>query len=141
MSLRSGTIEIRGEVISPGYIFEDFQNSVFYEGQDGVMVIQINDAMQIEGNHYLISFFFRNKVLHLLSLVCIDIDIPFSEELKRKQFHDEILKTKGLDPESAFAWGKIESAYDPKGNVSSINIIYTTSPFFMEEIPNRIRYL
>ena len=36
MNLKSGIIEINGEVFSPGYTFEDFKNSCFYDGQDGV---------------------------------------------------------------------------------------------------------
>lgn len=60
----------------------------------------------------------------MLSMMSVDIDIPFSEEIKRKQLHDEILAKNGLSPETFFDWGNIKSVYDPKGNVSSINIIY-----------------
>ena len=60
----------------------------------------------------------------MLSLICTDVDFQFSEEIKRKQLHDSILEKNGLDTESFFNWGSIKSVYDPKGNVSSINIIY-----------------
>ena len=69
-------------------------------------------------------FFFRNKVLHMISIICVDVEIPFSEEIKHKNIHDNILKNNGLAPESFFDWGNIKSVYDPKGNVCSINIIY-----------------
>ena len=52
MDLKSGLIEINGEIFTPGYTFENFQKSTFFD------------------------------------------------------------------------WGNIKSVYDPKGNVSSINIIY-----------------
>ena len=123
-ALKSGIIEINGKIVSPGYTFEDFQKSAFFDGQDGIRVIRIKDTVTIEDNNYVVSFFFRNKILYMLSIICIDIDIPFSEEIKRKQFHDEILEKNGLSTESFFDWGNIKSVYDPKGNVSSINIIY-----------------
>lgn len=75
-------------------------------------------------NNYIASLFFRNNVLYMLSFICIDVEFQFEEEIKRKQFHDSILKKNGLDTESYFEWGNIKSVYDPKGNVSSINIIY-----------------
>ena len=37
MDLKSGLIEINGEIFTPGYTFENFQKSTFFEGQDGVL--------------------------------------------------------------------------------------------------------
>lgn len=124
MNLRSGIIEINGEIITPGYTFEDFQNTAFFEGQDGIKIIRLNGTVRIGENNFITSLFFRNKILYMISMICVDIDLPFSEEIKRKQFHDEILTKNGLDTESYFDWGSIKSVYDPKGNVSSINVIY-----------------
>lgn len=124
MDLKTGIIEINGEIIKPGYTFEDFQNTAFYNGQDGIRIIRINDTVQIGGNKFIASLFFCNRVLYMISIICVDIEIPFSEEIKRKNIHDEILKNNGLDAESFFDWGNIKSVYDPKGNVCSINIIY-----------------
>ena len=124
MNLKSGIIEVNDEVISPGYNFTDFQKSSFFDGQDGIGIIKIKDIVQIENSNYVVSLFFRNKNLYIMSLVCVDIDIPFSEEIKRKQLHDKILKEHGLNDKSVFEWGSIESVYDPKGNVSSVNIVY-----------------
>ena len=124
MDLKSGIIEINGEIFTPGYTFEDFQKSTFFKGQDGVKIIRLNEPVQIGGNNFIISLFFRNKILYMLSMMCVDIDISFSEEIKRKQLHDEILAKNGLSPETFFDWGNIKSIYDSKGNVSSINIIY-----------------
>ena len=124
MDLKSGLIEINGEIFTPGYTFEDFQKSTFFEGQDGVRIIRLNKTVQISGNNFIISLFFRNKILYMISMVCVDINPSFSEEIKRKQFPDEILAKNGLSPETFFDWGNIKSIYDSKGNVSSINIIY-----------------
>ena len=109
IDLKTGIIEINGEIIMPGYTFEDFRNTKFYKGQDGIRIIRINDTAQIGENKFIASF---------------DVEIPFSEEIKRKNIHDNILKNNGLAPESFFDWGNIKSVYDPKGNVCSINIIY-----------------
>ncbi len=124
MNLKSGIIEINGEIFSPGYTFEDFKSSCFYDGQDGVRIIRLKETVQIIENNYAASLFFRNGILYMLSIICTDVEFQFSEEIKRKQLHDSILKKNGLDTESFFEWGNIKSIYDPKGNVSSINIIY-----------------
>ena len=124
MNLKSGIIEINGEIISPGYTFEDFQKSKFFEDQDGIKIIRIKGTVKIGDNDFIVSFFFRNRILYMLSMICTDIDLSFEEEMKRKQFHDEILKNNDLTPESFFEWGNIKSLYDPKGNVSTINITY-----------------
>lgn len=124
MNLQSGIIEINGEIISPGYTFDDFQKSKFFEGQDGIKIIRIKETVKIGVNNFIVSFFFRNGILYMLSMICIDIDLSFEEEIKRKQFHDEILKNNDVNPESFFEWGNIKSLYDPKGNVSTINITY-----------------
>lgn len=80
--------------------------------------------MRIGENDFIASLFFRKKVLYMISMICVDVDFPFSDEIKRKQFHDEFLLKNGLNNESYFDWGSIKSVYDSKGNVSSINIVY-----------------
>jgi hypothetical protein len=47
MNLKYGIIEINGEIFGPGYTFDDFQKSVFFEGQDGVRVVKIKDIVSI----------------------------------------------------------------------------------------------
>ena len=46
MDLKSGLIEINGEIFTPGYTFENFQKSTFFEGQDGVRIIRLNKTVQ-----------------------------------------------------------------------------------------------
>ena len=96
MDLKTGIIEINGEIIMSGYTFEDFRNTKFYKGQDGIRIIRINDTVQIGKNKFIASFFFRNKVLYMISIICVDVEIPFSEEIKRKNIHDNILKNNNL---------------------------------------------
>ena len=47
MNLKYGIIEINGEIFGPGYTCDDFQKSVFFEGQDGVRVVKIKDIVSI----------------------------------------------------------------------------------------------
>lgn len=108
IDLKTGIIEINGEIIMPGYTFEDFRNTKFYKGQDGIRIIRINDTAQIGENKFIASFFFRNKILYMISIICVDVEIPFSEEIKRKNIHDNILKNNGLAPES-FLIGEISN--------------------------------
>lgn len=126
MDLKSGIIDINGEILSPGYNFEDFKNSSLYSGQDSLRFIRLKGIVKLLENNYIISLLFQNNALYMISLTCIDIELQFSEEIKRKRFHDSILEENGLDTESYFEWGNIKSVYDPKGNVSSINIAYNT---------------
>ena len=60
MNLKYGIIEINGEIFYPGYTFDDFQKSVFFEGQDGVRVIKIKDIVSI--NEKLMV---RQRLLHM----------------------------------------------------------------------------
>lgn len=124
MNLESGIIEIGGVIFSPGYTFDDFKKTPFFENQDGVRTIRLKGTASFYDNNCIIRLFFRNNMLYLISIICIDLEISFSEEPKRKDYHDNILKKIGLDSESYYEWGNIKSVYDPKGNVSSINVIY-----------------
>ncbi len=57
IDLKTGIIEINGEIIMPGYTFEDFRNTKFYKGQDGIRIIRINDTVQIGKNKFLLRVF------------------------------------------------------------------------------------
>ena len=52
-----------------------------------------------------------------------DKEFNMEEEEKRKEYHDEILKTWGIT-QSVFQWGYIKSEYDSKSNISSIDIVF-----------------
>ena len=124
MNLKNGEIQINGELFSSGYTFEVFKKSEFYDNQDGIRIINLNGIHCIGNNNFVVSLFFRNYVLYMISMICIDVNISFEDELKRKQLHDDILKKYGVESPAIFDWGNIKSVYDPKGNVSSINIVY-----------------
>lgn len=48
MDLKYGIIEINGEIFTPGYTFDDFKKSSFFEGQDGVKIIRLNKTRKLQ---------------------------------------------------------------------------------------------
>ena len=60
----------------------------FFDDQDESKIIYLKDKYVIDSNKYLVSFLFENNYLHIISLLCVDIDIPFEEEVKRIAWWD-----------------------------------------------------
>lgn len=125
MNLNSGVFKIDEDlVIAPGYTFEIFKKTRHYKNQDGIRVIYLDGMYMIDGRKFMVRLFFRDGKIYMLSLYCFDEEYSFEDEPKRKKLHDRILKEYGVRENDSFNWGKIESSYDRRGNVSSINIIY-----------------
>lgn len=90
---KDGIISLNNNVIiSPGYRFEDFKKTLYYNGQDGIKIVYLDSRVIIDKHEYIISLFFRNSVLYMLSLICCDIDFSIEQERERKKMHDEILQ-------------------------------------------------
>lgn len=124
MDLFKGEITLGNETFRPGYSFDDFMHSSFYTGQDGIRIIKLG-IQEINSHKFVIRLFFRFGLLFSVSAICIDSCLTAEDENKRKDLHDSILLEHGVRPGSSFWWGKIESNYDPKGNISSIDIVYS----------------
>ena len=60
----------------------------------------------------------------MISLICCDETFNQIDEPKRKQFHDMILMEYNIQSPQTYDWGTVTSCYDPRGNISSINIMY-----------------
>lgn len=128
MDISNGIIKIDNElVIKPNYTFEQFKKTKFYNNQDGIRIIYLDELQIIENRKYIVSLFFRNENIYMLSLICCEQEYSEDEECKRKDLHDIVLHEFGLLGNSKFEWGEIESVYDVRSNVSSINIIYYVS--------------
>ena len=124
MITTTGKITIGGVEFYPGFTFEDFKKTPFYTNQDGIRIIRLNDAMKIDSHKYIVNLFFRDYKLYMISLVSIDIDIPFEEEEKRAELHRQILEEYGLSDVNAFSWGTLKVIYDPRSNSSKIGLTY-----------------
>ena len=108
----------------PGFRFEDFKETRYYNGQDGVKVIYLDEKQIIDGKQYIVNFFFNNNRIYVVSLINCDEDILESDEPKRKIVHDEILEKSKIESGYQYPWGKVLSEFDARSNLSSINIYY-----------------
>lgn len=125
IDMKNGVIKINEQlVINPNYTFDQFKQTKFYTGQDGIRMIYLDESQSIMGNKYIVSLFFRDAVIYMVSLISCDKEVSELDEPQRKRFHDEILSQKGIDIEKQYNWGKITSEYDARSNISSINIYF-----------------
>lgn len=124
MVTETGRITIDGVEFYPGYTFEDFKKTKFYSNQDGIRIIRLNGVIKIDNHQYLVNLFFREYTLYMISLVCVDVDIPFEEEEKRAMLHRQIMAEYGLSDVNVFSWGTLKVSYDPRSNSSKIGVIF-----------------
>lgn len=120
----TGKIMIDGVEFYPGYTFEDFKKTPFYTNQDGIRIIPLNGAKEIDDHKYIVNLFFRDGKLYMISLACVDMDVPFEEEEKRALLHRQILAEYGLSDVNTFSWGTIKAIYDSRSNSSNIAFVY-----------------
>lgn len=122
MNWKDGKFIIDGEEFYPGYTFEDFKKTHFYNNQDGIRIIKLENMVYIEEHQYIVNLMFENLNLYMIQLYCVD-DITLTSE-ERIEVNNKILEEYGLSEEKQFEWGSIKSSYDPRSDVSSIVIIY-----------------
>ena len=122
MNWKDGKFIIDGEEFYPGYTFEDFKKTHFYNNQDGIRIIKLENMVYIEEHQYIVNLMFENFNLYMIQLYCVD-DITLTSE-ERIEVNNKILEGYGLSEENQFEWGSIKSSYDPRSDVSSIVIIY-----------------
>lgn len=125
VDIDKGIVKISNELeITPDFTFNQFKKTKFYKKQDANRIIYLEQQQVINNRKYLINFFFKNKSIYMLSLICCDIDYSEADEFKRKELHDEVLKEFGVVGDGKYNWGDIVSVYDARSNISSINFIY-----------------
>ena len=128
MDISKGIVEIDNElVVKPNFTFEQFKETKYYTNQDGIRIIYLDGPQIIKNRKYIVSLFFRDGKIYMLSLICCDEEYSEKDESKRKDLHDVILKELGVLENSNFEWGEIKSIYDARSNISSINTIYYAS--------------
>ena len=124
MDPETGKIIIDGVEFRPGYTFEDFKKTPFYTNQDGIRIIPLKGGKEIDAHKFIASLFFRDGKLYMISLACVDIDIPFEEEETRALLHRQILAEYGLSNDNTFPWGTLKVICDSRSNSSSIAFVY-----------------
>lgn len=125
LDISNGFLTISEELtIFPGFSFEQFKHTRFYRNQDGVRIIYLDEQQIIDNRKYIVSLFFRNGKIYMVSLICCDKEFSEKDEGKRKILHDDILNELGINQQMEYSWGRISSDYDARSNVSSIDIMY-----------------
>lgn len=125
MDISKGIVEIDNElVVKPNFTFEQFKETKYYTNQDGIRIIYLDEPQIIKNRKYIVSLFFRDGKIYMLSLICCDAEYSEKDESKRKDLHDLILKELGVLENSNFEWGEIKSIYDARSNISSMGHSY-----------------
>ena len=102
----------------------DFKRTPYFKGQDGVRIIYLDEPQKIGKYKFLVGFFFKDRVIYMVTLINCDKDFQENEEKNRKGIHDSILQENGIEDGKEYKWGRVVSEYDVRGNISSINIYY-----------------
>lgn len=124
LDISNGFLKIDELTIFPGFSFEQFKHTRFYKNQDGSRIICLDEKQVIDSRKYIVSLFFRNGKIYIVSLICCDKEFSEKNEDKRKILHDDILNESGINQQMEYSWGKVSSDYDARSNVSSIDIMY-----------------
>ena len=123
--INKGVISLSDDlVITSGYTFDQFRSTRYYEGQKPERVFWLDEKFMFQGHSFMVSLFFRSGVIYMLSLLCCDLEFGMEEEKKRKELHDEILQSWGIE-RSDQEWGYVESVYDARSNISSIDLVFS----------------
>ncbi len=125
IDLKTGNVMIYPDLeINGNLTFLDFEKTSFYNHQDPIRIVDLADSQMIDNKNYYVSLFFRDSKIYYLYLLNDDYQFTPETEPERKKIHDEILASYNIVPGKDYGWGKITSTYDPRGNISSINIYY-----------------
>lgn len=138
IDVETGIIQIDDTTLYPGYTLTEFEKSPLCSNVSYEMINPPYKSYYI-GKHiigkyefWIVLYFYEDALWR----IDIGIDNGITEwsewteelELKRKSEHDRILKSYGLPHWSTFAWGEIQSLYDPRTPESSILITYNNKP-------------
>ena len=97
----NGLLKISDELtVFPGYSFEQFKHTKFYKNQDGIKIIYLDTQQSIDNRKFIVSLFFRNGKIYIVSLICCEQEYSEKNEKERKLLHDEILHKLGIDSNS-----------------------------------------
>ena len=72
IDVTNGEVSTReGLVIGPNYSFDKFKTTKFYNGQDGVRIIYLDEHQTIYGRQFIMSLFFRDGIIYMVSLIFV----------------------------------------------------------------------
>lgn len=125
INIENGAINIGHDtIVDKYYTFDMFKKSYYFNNQDGVRIIDLEEIQLIDEKKYVVSLFFRDGLIYMISLINCDKQISQEDEYLRKDIHDNILNEIGIKSGYIYSWGKVVSEYDKRSGISSIDIYY-----------------
>ena len=117
LDICNGFLKISDELtIFPGFSFGQFKHTRFYKNQDRVKIIYLDEQQIIDNKKYIVSLFFRNGKIYMVSLICCDKEFSEKDEDKRKILHDDILNVLGINQQMEYCWQRTDSKIKEAGN-------------------------
>lgn len=93
MDISKGIVEIDNElVVKPNFTFEQFKETKYYTNQDGIRIIYLDGPQIIKNRKYIVSLFFRDGKIYMLSLICCDEEYSEKDESKRKDLMRSVFR-------------------------------------------------
>lgn len=76
IEINNGILKINDSLkFYPGFHFKDFKKTKYYKGESGIRVIYLDEKQVIDQGNYIVSFFFRNNIIYMVSLINCDKEI------------------------------------------------------------------
>ena len=117
LDICNGFLKISDELtIFPGFSCGQFKHTRFYKNQDRVKIIYLDEQQIIDNKKYIVSLFFRNGKIYMVSLICCDKEFSEKDEDKRKILHDDILNELGINQQMEYCWQRTDSKIKEAGN-------------------------
>lgn len=117
LDICNGFLKISDELtIFLGFSFGQFKHTRFYKNQDRVKIIYLDEQQIIDNKKYIVSLFFRNGKIYMVSLICCDKEFSEKDEDKRKILHDDILNELGINQQMEYCWQRTDSKIKEAGN-------------------------
>lgn len=65
-------------------------------------IFYLDEQQIIDNRKYIVSLFFRNGKIYMVSLICCDKEFSEKDEYKRKILHDDILNELGINQQMEY---------------------------------------
>ncbi|WP_236354814.1 hypothetical protein [Konateibacter massiliensis] len=76
IDIKTGIFKIDDDLIfSPNFSYDDFKKTPYFKGQDSIRMIYLDNKQRIDGKTYIVSFFFREEKIYMISLINCDDSI------------------------------------------------------------------
>lgn len=124
INLKAGTIKIDNVIFQNGYTFEDFKKTNFFLNHDGIRYIDLSKDHFDKYDVYTRLFWSNGKLSRISLMLDTNEFLSFEQEYERKKLHDLFLGKYGIKNNTTYEWGRIESVFDSRGCISTIEFVF-----------------